>query len=96
MILNAANSTVGQLILQLCQLLRLRAIGVVRRREQVKHQKLVTWLKSLGATEVIAEDEQIRVSPMGFCSTSLCTFDSKKQNEISINQTERALMIGVC
>lgn len=71
MILNAANSTVGQLILQLCQLLRLRAVAIVRRREKVKHQKLVTWLKNLGATEVIADDEQIRVgSPFHCCPNS--------------------------
>ena len=56
-ILNAANSTVGQFILQLCRLLHLRSIAVVRQHEQTQQDfdDTSAWLKSLGA-DVVLED----------------------------------------
>jgi trans-2-enoyl-CoA reductase len=58
-ILNAANSTVGQTLIQLCHILRLRCIAVMRggTLEEEKREKLTLWLKSLGATEVCFEDQ---------------------------------------
>lgn len=57
-ILNAANSTVGQTLVQLCHILRLRCIAVMRgdRLEQAQREKVTLWLKSLGATEVCFEE----------------------------------------
>lgn len=49
-ILNAANSTIGTLIIQLCRMLKLRAIAIVR--DGGDFEKTAAWLRSLGATEV--------------------------------------------
>ena len=54
-ILNAANSTVGACVIQLCRCLKLRPIAVVRdpgNKEDT--DKLVTRLKSIGAAEARA------------------------------------------
>jgi hypothetical protein len=54
-ILNAANSTVGTCVIQLCRMLKLRAIAVVRDPGDADdYQKVVTRLKALGASEVRA------------------------------------------
>jgi trans-2-enoyl-CoA reductase len=54
-ILNAANSTVGTCVIQLCRMLKLRAIAVVRDPGNAADlDKLVARLKGLGAAEVRA------------------------------------------
>jgi trans-2-enoyl-CoA reductase len=54
-ILNAANSTVGTCIIQLCRCLKLRPIAVVRDPgNKADLDKLVSRLKSLGASEARA------------------------------------------
>lgn len=58
-ILNAANSTIGQIILQLCHLLRLRTVAVVREGPDV--EKCSTWLKTLGANEVILDTGSVKL-----------------------------------
>ena len=52
-ILNAANSTVGTCVIQLCRMLKLRAVAVVRDPGHAEDwEKVVTRLKALGASEV--------------------------------------------
>ena len=53
-VLNAATSTVGQCVVQLCSMLKLRAIAIVRERKDF--EKTEAWLKSLGASEVLKDD----------------------------------------
>lgn len=60
MILNAANGTVGQLVLQLCHLLRLRGIAVVSGESEF--EKTALWLRSLGAAEVLLDQGNLKVS----------------------------------
>ncbi len=60
-ILNAANSTVGQLVVQLCRLLQLRCVAVVRRHDDGGFDKVAGWLRSLGASEVIADQLSVKV-----------------------------------
>lgn len=62
-ILNAANSTVGQLIIQLCHLLQLRCVAVVREREQATGgvAQCADRLKSLGATHVLLDKGSLKV-----------------------------------
>jgi len=57
-ILNAANSTIGTLIIQLCRMLKLRAIAIVR--DGGDFEKTAAWLRSLGATEVIADTSSVK------------------------------------
>lgn len=57
-IMNSANSTVGQCVIQLCRLLKLRVVAVVRRG--VFTEKNVAWLKMLGAADVLADDHTLR------------------------------------
>lgn len=57
-ILNAANSTVGQLVVQLGSLLRLRIIAVIG--EHVDFEKTSQWLKSLGAAEVLLDKGSLK------------------------------------
>lgn len=52
--LNAADSAVGQVVIQLCSLLKLRTVAVVRDLGDFK--KKATYLKSLGATEVLPDN----------------------------------------
>ena len=59
-ILNAANSTVGQLVVQLCRLLQLRCVAVVRRHDDDGFDKVADWLKALGASEVIADQTSVK------------------------------------
>ena len=68
-ILNAANSTVGQVIIQLCRLLQLRCVALVRQREesaQVFTQN-VDRLKELGASLVIPDAGSIKASCIFSC-----------------------------
>jgi len=62
-ILNAANSTVGQVIIQLCHLLQLRCVAVVRQREQPLEgfAQLADRLKALGASLVIQDSGSLKV-----------------------------------
>ncbi|PSC70227.1 trans-2-enoyl-reductase [Micractinium conductrix] len=57
-ILNAANSTVGQLVLQLCSLLRLRAIAVISGHKDF--ERTSEWLKGLGAAEVLQDSGSLK------------------------------------
>ena len=63
MILNAANSTVGQVIIQLCHLLQLRCVAVVRECEQPLEgfTQLADRLKALGASHVIQDSGSLKV-----------------------------------
>ena len=54
-ILNAANSTIGQLLVQLCKVLRLRCIALVRDHGPERFDKTAAWLQGLGATAVFAD-----------------------------------------
>ena len=56
-VLNAATSTVGQCVVQLCAMLKLRAVAVVRDRKDF--DKTSDWLKSLGASEVLKDEGSI-------------------------------------
>ena len=72
-ILNAANSTVGQLIIQLCHLLQLRCVAIVREREEAAggFTQCADRLRALGATHVLADKGSLKV-----CSrvqSSLCS-----------------------
>ena len=75
-ILNAANSTVGQLIIQLCHLLQLRCVAIVREREQTAggFTQCADRLKALGATQVFADKGSLKVCSglqSSFCSRLL-------------------------
>lgn len=63
-ILNGANGSVGQLIIQLCHLLRLRAVAVVS--SESDFEKTSTWLKNLGAVHVITDEGSIKVRMLMF------------------------------
>lgn len=52
---NGANSAVGQAVIQLCKVWNLQSVNVVRDRPNIG--KLKNKLKSLGATEVLTEEE---------------------------------------
>ncbi|GAB4823140.1 hypothetical protein N2152v2_010186 [Parachlorella kessleri] len=58
-ILNGANSTVGQLVVQLCCLLRLRVVAVISKEPDFEKTSL--WLKALGAVEVLLDEGSFRV-----------------------------------
>lgn len=72
---NGANSGVGQAIFQLCKLWNINCVGVVRNRPELP--ELVDFLKSLGATEVLTE-EQIR-------STNLFKSGQLKRPKLALN-----------
>lgn len=57
LLINAANGAVGQVVIQLCRLMNLRAIAVVRRHDNFSDTK--AWLDFLGAYKVFADDEPI-------------------------------------
>ena len=59
-LLNAANSTVGQLVIQLCHLLRLRAIAVISSEPDFAKTSLA--LKALGAAEVLLDSGSLKAS----------------------------------
>lgn len=50
----------GQLIVQLCLLLRLRAVAVVS-GEAADFEQMALWLRSLGAAEVLRDAGSFRV-----------------------------------
>lgn len=52
---NGANSAVGQAVIQLCKVWNLQSVNVVRNRPNI--DELKAQLKSLGATEVLTEEE---------------------------------------
>lgn len=52
---NGANSGVGQTVIQLCKLWGINSVNVIRNRPNV--DELKATLKSLGATEVLTEEE---------------------------------------
>lgn len=52
---NGANSAVGQAVHQLCKAWNISSVGVVRDRPEINDLK--EYLKSLGATEVLTEEE---------------------------------------
>ncbi|XP_037825007.1 enoyl-[acyl-carrier-protein] reductase, mitochondrial [Lucilia sericata] len=52
---NGANSAVGQAVHQLCNAWGLKSVGVVRSRPDI--EQLKSYLKSLGATEILTEEE---------------------------------------
>ena len=56
-VLNAATSAVGQCVIQLCSMLKLRAIAIVRERKDF--EKTEAWLKTLGASEVLKDQGSI-------------------------------------
>ena len=60
-ILNAANSTVGQLLVQLCKLLQLRCVAVVRDHKD-SLGRISDWLKGLGASVVIEDKRSVKVT----------------------------------
>lgn len=58
---NGANSAVGEAVFQLCKIWGFRCVGVVRDRPNIN--ELVAFLKELGATEVLTE-EQLRTTQL--------------------------------
>lgn len=52
---NGANSAVGQAVIQLCKLWGISSVGIVRNRPDIDGLK--EFLKELGATEVLTEEE---------------------------------------
>lgn len=56
---NGANSAVGQAVFQLCREWKLNCVGIVRDRPNI--EELRKYLKSLGAAEVLTE-EQVRTT----------------------------------
>ncbi|KIH55210.1 GroES-like protein [Ancylostoma duodenale] len=55
---NGANSAVGKAAIQICRLRGIRSINVVRKRDDMA--PLVNELRSLGANEVITEDQLLK------------------------------------
>lgn len=58
---NGANSAVGQAVIQLCKIWNVNSVNVVRDRPDI--DELKQRLKSIGATEVLTEEE-IRVTTL--------------------------------
>lgn len=58
---NGANSAVGQAVIQLCKIWNVNSVNVVRDRPNI--DELKQTLKSIGATEVLTEEE-IRVTTL--------------------------------
>lgn len=52
---NGANSACGQNVIQICKALDVRSVGIVRDRPNI--EELSGYLKSLGATEIITEEQ---------------------------------------
>ncbi|CAO1434714.1 unnamed protein product [Diamesa tonsa] len=52
---NGANSACGQSIIQICKALNLNNVGIVRDRPDIA--ELTVYLKSLGATEILTEEQ---------------------------------------
>lgn len=58
---NGANSACGQNVIQICKALNIKNVGIIRDRPDA--DKLISYLKSLGATEILTE-EQCRTSKL--------------------------------
>lgn len=58
---NGANSAVGQCVFQLCRIWGIKCVGVVRNRPNL--DELITYLKGLGAAEILTE-EQLRTTTL--------------------------------
>lgn len=65
---NGANSACGQNVIQICRALNVNSVGIIRDRPDV--DKVVCYLKSLGASEILTE-EQCRTTQI-FKSKQLC------------------------
>ncbi|KAK9864312.1 hypothetical protein WJX84_002485 [Apatococcus fuscideae] len=63
-ILNGANSTVGQILVQLCFLLKLRCIALVRAHEDFG--RIQEWLKACGASQVLPDVGSIEAHLLKF------------------------------
>ena len=61
-ILNAANSCIGQLLVQLCAVLRLRCIALVR--DHGRFAQTQAWLQGLGATAVFQDETFSKVGAL--------------------------------
>lgn len=72
---NGANSACGQNVIQICKALNIKNVGIIRNRPDI--DKLVSYLKSLGATEVLTE-EQCR-------STKLFKSNELKKPRLALN-----------
>ena len=59
-ILNAANSTIGTVVIQLCRMLKLRAIAVVRAKDDQELEAATKRLKALGAAEVLSDGGSLK------------------------------------
>eukprot|EP00890_Picochlorum_soloecismus_P003206 jgi/Picsp_1/3887/NSC_01399-R1_trans-2-enoyl- mitochondrial len=57
-LLNAANGTVGQLVIQLCHILRLRCVSIIS--DATDFDKTSLWLKALGAIHVVRDEKSIK------------------------------------
>ncbi|KHJ88505.1 oxidoreductase, zinc-binding dehydrogenase family protein [Oesophagostomum dentatum] len=55
---NGANSSVGKAVIQICRIRGFRSINIVRKRDDMS--PLLCELKSLGADEIITEDELLK------------------------------------
>ena len=73
MILNAATSTVGQAVIQLCATLQLRSVAVANDHGNL--DKTALWLKSLGATQVLRDNGSIKASKLLSNLAPLTGFD---------------------
>lgn len=58
---NGANSAVGQFVAQICKIRGINCVGVVRNRPDLS--QLIDYLKELGTTEVLTE-EQLRTTDL--------------------------------
>ena len=59
-IVNGATGSIGSVVIQLCAILKLRAVAVARPRESgpgADFKKVTARLKELGAAEVLADEE---------------------------------------
>lgn len=54
---NGGNSACAQIVIQLCKAWGIKTVSIVRSREESELQQLVDYLKSLGATKVLTEDQ---------------------------------------
>lgn len=52
---NGANSACGQNVIQICKALGVNSVGIIRDRPE--SEKLVSYLKSLGASEILTEEQ---------------------------------------
>lgn len=52
---NGANSACGQNVIQICKAFKINTVGIIRDRPNV--DKLVCYLKSLGASEILTEEQ---------------------------------------